>query len=158
MLSSEQVQQVRPRLLSIQIVSAALILSVSVFAVATSMIVDWENLNDRIKMLDLFASATGVLIFVLSIFAPGMFSSDITAASHSTSDQSSAVMAIANMILTENLIRFTLLEAAIFLNLMVFIIEPHIALLVVAGIGLLLMLVFFPRQSKMISHIENRIR
>ena len=41
MLTNEQLQQVRPRLLAIQIVSGILMLSVLAFAGAMSMIVDW---------------------------------------------------------------------------------------------------------------------
>ena len=158
MLSNEQIQQLRPKLLSIQVISGFLMLGVLAFAGLMVMIVDWDDLNDRVKMLTLIAAATGVLILVLSIFIPNAFSSDVRPSGDSESDQSTAATAIANMLVTENLIRFALLESAIFLNLVVFFLEPHLVSLAVAGFGLLLMLAFFPRQSRMISVIEERIR
>lgn len=153
MLSPEQVRSLRAKLISIQIISGALIAGVLVFVAITCLITDWEELSDQLKMLTLIGAMTGVVMFALSIVAPGMFAGG---PAHSEKDETKALQVIVNSLMTENLIRFVLIEAAIFLNLMVFFIEPHRATLIVVAIGILLMLVCFPRQSKLISKIESR--
>jgi len=159
MLDSEQVQQIQPKLVLIQVVAGALIMGAVAFAAAMSVIVDWENLNDQANMLTMFAGASGLFIFMMSIFVPLMFAgkSNVSNASSSPVEEPGIAAAIP-MLMTETLIRYALIEGGVFLNLMVLIIEPHLASLVVAGIGLLLMLVLFPRRSKMMSTIEDRAR
>lgn len=157
MLDQEQIKRIQPKLLFIQVIAGALILGALSFAAAMIVIVDWENLNDAVKMLTLFAGATGLFIFVMSIFVPMIFTSHPQATQATDgARENSAIDAAVTTLVTESLIRYALLEGGIFLNLMVLIIEPHLASLVVAGIGLLFMLALFPRQSKLISTIENR--
>ena len=157
MLTPEQIADIRPKLVLIQTIAAALIIGVVVFAAVIFAIVDWGNLNDRLKMLSLIGAVTGIFMFGLSIVAPKIFASGRDAAPPADSDQSNAIKPILESLMAENLIRFALIEAAIFLNLMVFMIESHRAALVVVGIGILLMLICFPRQSKMITTIEDRM-
>ena len=154
MLTPEQIKNIRPKLVAIQFIAAALIVGVVVFAGVMSAIVDWDNINDRFKMLSLIATASGIFMFTLSIVAPKVFASGNEVVD---SDPSTAILAIINTLMVENLIRFALIEAAVFLNLMVFMIEPHRGSLIVVGVGILLMLICFPRQSKMIAVIEDRL-
>jgi hypothetical protein len=157
MLTPEQITDIRPKLVVIQIIATALIIGVIVFAAVIFAIVDWGNLNARLKMLSLIGTVTGIFMFGLSIVAPKVFASGNDVAPPADSDQSDAIKSILDSLMAENVIRFALIEAAIFLNLMVFMIEPHRAALVVVGIGILLMLICFPRQSRMITTIENRL-
>jgi uncharacterized membrane protein len=158
MLTPEQTENIRPKLAVIQMIAAALIVGVIVFAGVIFAIVDWENLNERIKMLSLFGAATGILMFGFSIVAPRVFASSHHVALPAKPDQSEAIKPVLDSLMAEHIIRFALIEAAIILNLMVFMIEPHRAALVVVGIGILLMLIFFPRQSNMITTLEDRLR
>lgn len=160
MLDQAQITRIKPKLMLIQVVALALILGAMAFAAVSSVIVDWENRNDQIKMLTLFAMTSGLFIFAMSIFIPKFFATNHTAGQHSTRESVSdkSVDAIVPMLMTETVIRYALIEGGVFLNLMVLIIEPHLATAVVAGIGLVLMLAMFPRQSKLISILEFRLR
>ena len=159
MLNQEQIDRIQPKLVLVQAVAAALILGALGFAAMISVIVDWENLNDQTKMLTMIAGATGVFIFVMSIFVPKIFANKPTAAAAVNSPiEDKDIDAALPMMMTETLIRYALIEGGIFLNAMVMIIEPHLASLIVAGTGLLLMLVLFPLQSKMIATTERRAR
>ena len=159
MLSDDQKAILRPRMLSTQIVAGALLLGVLVLSGIIFLMVDSERLGNPLRMLTLIASVTAAAMFGLSVVAPGMFASGTPAANDNDgSGNEAAIKTAANAIFVETLIRFFLIEAAIFLNLMVFFIEPHYASLVVSGIGVLLMLVFFPRQSKMAAAVEDQIQ
>jgi hypothetical protein len=157
MLNQDQIKRIQPKLLLIQVIAAALILGALAFATAMSVMVDWENLNDQVKMLTLFAGVSGLFISVMSIFVPKIFASHpgVTKATGDALEDRDIDAAVATLT-TESLIRYAMLEGAVFLNLMVLIIEPHLASLVVAGIGLLLMIVLFPRQSRLVAAIEDR--
>jgi hypothetical protein len=146
-------------MLSTQIVAGALLVGVLILTGIIFLIVDSERLGNPLKMLTLIASVTAAAMFGLSVVAPGMFASGTPASvENDESDRQAAIKTAANAIFVETLIRFFLIEAAIFLNLMVFFIEPHYASLVVVGIGVLLMLIFFPRQSKMAAAVEDQLR
>ena len=158
MLTDEQVQQIRPRLLTIQAIAAALIVEVLFLAGVLSAIVDWENVADRVKMLTLIGMIAGVFIYALSIVVPRVFASGTNLRPPTKVVDQYEIASTASTMMTEVLIRFALINGAIFLNLMVFCIEIHVASLVVAAIGLLLMVAFFPRQSNMISAIGDRLQ
>lgn len=159
MLNDDQMTILRPRMLSTQIVAGALLVGVLILTGIIFLIVDSERLGNPLKMLTLIASVTAAAMFGLSVVAPGMFASGTPASvENDESDRQAAIKTAANAIFVETLIRFFLIEAAIFLNLMVFFIEPHYASLVVVGIGVLLMLIFFPRQSKMAAAVEDQLR
>lgn len=157
MLTPEQTNNVRPKLVSIQIIAAAMIVGALVFTAVICTLVDWANLNKHLKMLSLIGTVSGILMLGLSFVAPRVFASGYEVSLPTDSDQSTAIKAILDTLVAENLIRFALIEAALFLNLMVFMIEPHRAGLVIVGIGVSLMLIYFPRQSKMISVIADRL-
>lgn len=157
MLTQEQIADIRPKLVSIQIIAAALMIGSVIFTGVICAIADWDNLNEPLKMLSLIGTVSGVFMFGLSLVAPKFFSSGNDNAHSVDSDQSVTIKTVLDSMMTENLIRFVLIEAAIFLNLMLFLIENHRAALVVAGVGLMLMLICFPRQSKMIHVMEERL-
>jgi len=159
MLTSEQLAVTRPRLVSTQIIAGALLVGVLLFATITFLMIDTDRLGNPLRMLTLFATVTSAAMFGLAVIAPGMFASGVQRPNPDSTDEEKqkAIATASNAIFVETLIRFCLIEAAIFLSLMVFFIEPHYATLVVVGIGVLLMLFFFPRQSKMVSKIEDQI-
>ncbi len=157
MLTPEQITAIQPKLVVIQLIAAALITGVLVFAGVICAVADWGGLNDRLKMLSLIGAVSGVFMFVLSVVAPKVFASGQAESGPAASDQPDVIKTHLNSLLTETLIRFALIEAAIFLNSMVFMIESHRVSLVVVGIGILVMLFCFPRRSNMIAVIEDRL-
>ena len=157
MLTPDQIDNIRPKLISIQIISAVLIVGALVFTAMICAIVDWDNLNERLKMLSMIGAVSGILMLGMSFVVPKVFSSGEGGLRSDNSDQSEVVKTTLHSLMVENLIRYALIEAALFLNLMVFLIEPHRAALLIVGIGVLTMLICFPRQSKMIAEIENRL-
>lgn len=158
MLTPEQINAIRPKLFTIQLVAATLFVSVVLFAVVISMITDWENLNDRFKMLSLIGTASGTLVLGLSMIVPRVFASGEPETHLPKSDDpQQSISSILTSLTVETLIRFALIEAAIFLNLVVMMIEPQRASLVIVGIGVLMMLIWFPRKSKMIAVIDDRL-
>lgn len=158
MLTPEQTTALRPKLFSIQLVAGALIAGAILFAAVIAAITDWNNFNDRFKLLSLIGTVSGILVLGLSLIVPKVFASGDSDTLKPASNAQSAINDMIGSLTVETLIRFALIESAIMLNLMVVMIEPHRASLVIVGIGVLMMLIWFPRQSKMIATIEDRLR
>ncbi len=157
MVSDEQLALMRPKLATARIIAAALIVGVLIFTGLLFVIVDWEKLGEPLKLLTLIGAVTGVALFAMSIFAPGLFAGGATIGTKDATDSEKEVKSLANSFVVETLIRYFLIEGAIFLNLMVFMLEPHKASLIVVAIGVLLMLVSYPRQSALIARVENHL-
>jgi hypothetical protein len=152
MLTPEQISSLRPKLQITQLVAGALIGGVLVFAAIVCVLNSGQD-KTPVKLLTLMAAVTAAALFALSVVAPSMFA----AAPLKSDDLKDSVLAMANSLMTETLIRFSLIEAAIFLNLTVFFIAPDKISLIVAAAGVLLMLLCFPLQSRMITVIEDRL-
>jgi len=150
MLSDEQTKRVGSKLFLVQIAAAAMMFSIVILVPVMCMIAQWETLTGTAKLLTMIASLAAICMYLMSAFVPKIFSTQPPAG---LSDDA-AVDSVLGMLSTETLIRFALIEGAAFMNLLVFMVEPHMASLIAAGIGFLMMLIFFPRKSKMISAIE----
>lgn len=158
MLTPDQIEKhVRPKLAIMQLISAAMLVGVLAFLGVICTIVDWTNLNQQFKMLSLIGTVTGILILCLSIAAPRVLTPTQGVVRSTDSEPVEMINGILNSLISANLIRFVLIEAALFLNLMVFMIEPHRSALIIVGVGILLMLICFPRKSNWMATLENRI-
>jgi len=157
MLSKEQTQQVAPKLLATQLVIVAMLIGlIALVAVICFALVDFDNLNPRIKMLTLIGFVAGMLLFGLSVVVPKIFATDVPVKGNDEAAESSAISAIVNAMFTENVARAAVIEGGVFLNAIVFMLEPHIASLVVIGIGVLLMLASFPLRNRQLATLEER--
>ena len=107
MLTPEQTRDIRPKMVVIQMIAAALIVGVIVFAAVIFAIVDWENLNEHLKMLSLIGTTTGILMFGFSIVAPKVVASSQNV---SSPDQSDPIKPVLDSLMAEHIIRFALIE------------------------------------------------
>lgn len=166
MLSNDQLQPLLLRIRMSQLIAALLIVGAIVFIGLISFIADWENMNERAKMLNLFAGATGIFVLMLSLFVPKMFFAvpHLRPQKKSNGDSPNApqppvdpalVNEFSQSLMSENILRYALIDGAIFLNLVVFTIEPHISSFIVAGIGIALMILLFPRKAKMVASLQR---
>jgi len=156
MLSDDQKQRVGQKLRLFQLVPLCTILFVVGFALFVSQISGKAIETGPPKMLTMFGLFAALAMFTMSCFVPQAFSG-IARVSNSQ-DVNAAVNAGFSMFAVETMIRYALILAATFANLLLFIVEPHVASLAVAGLGALLMIFFFPRKSKAISLIGARIK
>ena len=101
-----------------------------------------------------------MLTLIAAIGALGMFSmagvvSKIFGIQPPQQSDDQATIKLVNSLSTESLIRIALIEGAVFLNLLVFMLEPQIVSLVVAGIGFLMMLFYFPRNNSVLRKVTK---
>lgn len=158
MLTKDQKQQAAPKFLLTQIVAVALMLGVfGLIAVICFVLVDFDNLNPRIKMLTLIGFVAGMLLYGVSIVVPRIFATDLPAKTDDESGERKAITSIVNAMLTEKIAQVAVVEGGIFLNAIVFMLEPHVSSLVVIGIGIVLMFAYFPRRSRQMAVLEERL-
>ncbi|MFK7767864.1 MAG: hypothetical protein AB8B55_11635 [Mariniblastus sp.] len=164
MLSQELQQHVAPRIRVMQAIVAAIIMGAIMFCVCIGFIANWENYGEPMRLLTLIGGFAGVCIYILSFVLPFMFSkvptsNEVEAKGGDPGKQSETIInLILNMVTAEIVVRAALIDGAIFLNLVVFLLDPHIVSLVIAGIGILLLLFLLPRSSKIVSVVEDRLQ
>lgn len=162
MLSQEQHQRVVAKTRMAQLVGAAMVLGAIFCGGCICLLANWENYG-VLKLITLVGGLTGISIFVLSFIIPFVFpkipaSKDIKESSNVENRDDAVIDSIMQMIFTESITRGAIIEGAILLNMMVFMLEPHLIPLVVAGIGILLMLLLIPWPSRAVSKVEDRLR
>lgn len=169
MLSQELQQYIVPKVRVGQFIAGGLLMGVIMFSGCISLIANWENYGQPLKLLTLIGAVAGFSVFILSLLLPILFSkvptklevlkkaSNFDELDKDAQDKVTADL-ILNMLATEKIVRGALIEGAIFLNVVVFLLEPHLVSLVVVGAGFLLMLVMFPRVSRVLAKTEDRIR
>lgn len=167
MFSQEQQRVIANKSRTLQAISGAMILGAVMLAVSFSVIVNWEELGNPLKLITIMGGATGGLLILFAAAAPFLFSPSQSSGrvGFEASPQDEEAVAAQNQklhkaiggVFTEHLIRYALLEAAITLNLMALMLEPHYASLTVVAFGLALMLLLFPRAAKFESQITARI-
>ena len=128
-------------------------------------LVQWDRLDYELSMLVLMALFFGLMMLGLSFLAPAILGSSSVkelagryAESEDLTDNSSLVDKLFGVFQTNLVIRFALIEAVLLLNLLVFMLEKNPLNLVVVGLGLLMMLGFFPFSSRVTSWIGGHIR
>ena len=161
MLSPEQKQHVQPRLMTLQIVAAAMTMGV-VFLFIVSLVMNGDKaISSEMTMLPMMGALTALFLFVLAMILPSIFASAVPAADVDSATGQSADLrnagAAAGLLFNSRLIRAALLEAGCFLNLVLFMIEGSAISLGAAGFGFLLMLITFPLQWRMLSWLDERV-
>ncbi len=165
MLTREQSERIKPRLLAIQIVSLGILMGAILFAGVVATIIDWNDLNRNVKLMSLIGAATGCSMYGLAFIALKIFSSSSTQSlafelkkSNQELDEEQAIDGCLNQLLTNKIIFSAIVEGAIFLNLMTFMLEQSVVALTVAGAGILLLVISFPFKSRLIGQLTNQLR
>lgn len=150
-LTQEQLQQLSKSGLMIKIICGALLASVCTFVLILFMIVDFDELNTDLDMLVLLAASSGAVMFSLSFVAFKVLSAQ-------TAAKDESLMAHFQVLQTAWIVRFAIIEGAIFMNLIVTMAENSLITMFVAVFGVLLMLIGFPRSEKVENLMEYRLR
>ena len=165
MLSKKQVERITPKLLLIQIISAGILVGAIVFAVLIAVVVDWKTVSSNIGLITLIGAATGVSIYCLALVVPRI----LAAASvdggatelineQQELDEEKAIDSILESLQSNQIIFSAMLEGAIFLNLMAFLVDKSLVSMAVAGLGLAIMLLAFPFKSRLVERLTGRLQ
>jgi hypothetical protein len=150
-LSNEQLQQFSDNLRTLKIICGALMGGVVMFALVLCTIIDIPNLNMDLPLLVVMAAAFGMVMYMMSFV---MFK----VLSGSTEAKSNDVQSHFGILQTAWIVRYALIEGACFLNLIVTMMHNSLISLFVAMLGLLVMLIAFPRTVVVEELLEDRMR
>lgn len=161
MLTEQQRSEVRPRLFALQIIAISMIFGAIVFAGMVASMADWSLIYEPIKMLNTIGIGTAVVMFIIAFLAPSMIPPVPVNVGKAPVDpdpaqDAKAIKGIIASLSTETVIRFAILEGAIFLNVMVFMLEPRVATIVVIGIAVFLMLASMPFPFRSMTKLNHR--
>ena len=166
MLASEQITRITPKLRVIQLTSAAILVGAVVFACMVMAIVDWDAITGNIKMMTLIGAVTGLCCFGLAFIAPRLANSStthvaaqlLTKNARAEIDDAKIIDAQLENFSSASVMFAAIVEAAVFLNLITFLLEQSTAALVIVGIGFVLLIFNFPLRSRMIGKLETGIQ
>ena len=113
-----------------------------------------EALNSDPKMLVLLGAFTACISYGLSFVVAAIFKQPVAADNDPTEEQ---VSKAAQQILNSHIIRSTLIEAGIFLNLMVLLLERNFISIAVIGLGFLLLCVLFTTHGGLVGKVSRRL-
>ena len=150
-LTKEQLEQLSKPGLTIKIICGALLAGVCMFGLILLLIVDFNSLNIELDMLVLLAASSGAVMFSTSFVAFKVLSTQ-------TAAKNESMMAHFQILQTAWIVRFAIIEGAIFVNLIVTIAENSLITMFVALVGVLLMVIGFPRSVKVEELLADRLR
>lgn len=162
MLSDQQLTHVKRRLIAMQFVALAMFVGSLVFAFLVMSIADWSVIYEPLKLFNYMGGATALLLYCISFGATILLPRlpDKTPSSNekdaSLAEETKAINGILALLTTETVVRYALFQGGIFLNVMVFMLEPRWATLAVAAIGMVLMLVCFPLKFWALPKLSER--
>lgn len=141
-----------------QILAAAMTLGAVFFAGTMALIVvDWSQLGGPVKLMSTLATASTIIFLGLAAVIPSMFPTlpEKIKASDDPATQNRAIAEIGKLLTSQTVVRYALLEACVFANVLPLMFEPRWISIVGAGIGILVMLAFFPTRSRLLAKIER---
>ena len=153
MLSEEQKTRLRPRIVALQSIAGIMLVASTLVAGVIATIAIWDELGDPLSMLPLIGTIFGILMIGSGIVFPLVFAGESVTGNSEEEKINSAVQAIT----VEFLVRFALIQAALFTNLMVLMLDLHVVTLGIIGLATVVFLFLFPFQSKFIGSVEKRL-
>ena len=106
-------------------------------------------------MLVMLGAFTACISYGLSFVVAAIFKQPVPADDQPTEQQ---VSNAAQQILNSHVIRSTIIQAGIFLNLMVLLLERNFISIAVIGLGFLLLCVLFTTHGGLVKKVSQRLR
>jgi hypothetical protein len=136
---------------TLQIISAALIMGVVMFAIVTLVISDWEKASASLTPLGILALAIPLVSGGMSLVLPGVIfkqAASSYAQKNPKPEMASLLRASGEAATTQTIIGMALREGGAILGVIVWMIESNVLGLIGAFIGLGLMILTFPTLGK----------
>jgi len=121
------------------------------FALILCVILDINGLNTELDMLVMLAASSAAVMYSISLIAFKVLSTQTAARNETT-------IAHFRVLQSAWIVRFAVLEGAIFMNLIVTMAENSLITLFVALFGVLLMLIGFPRSITVDGLLADRLK
>jgi hypothetical protein len=159
---SDLAEKLRPNVLTLRIIVAAMATGVLVFAAVATIIRAGGNMQPRaVGLITIMAFAWTPVALILGRLVPALMGKQARAnivSGTGLAASNSEVDLLANQYQTNTIIAIALLEGAAFFNLVAYLLEGHPAALGL-GIGLaIVILTQFPSAQRMANWIEQQVR
>lgn len=153
MLSELELDSLRLPIRNLRIICGTLIFGVVVFALVAVVSTGFDQLGTRISLLVALASLSAVTMYTVSFFGFQILAQHTTEGTKKDSGAENHL----RLLQTAWIIRFGLIAGACFLNLIITMLESSLITLFVALLGVLVMLISFPRRNRLLDLIESRM-
>jgi len=150
-LTNEQLSEISKPGRNLKIICGALLGGVCMFAVILFVLIDFASLHTTPIMLVALAAVSAAVMYLMSFIAFKVLSTQTKARNESTRSHFQVLQ-------TAWIVRFAIIEGACFLNMIVTLLENSLITLFMAVLGILLMLIAFPRTVKVEELMEERLR
>ena len=149
---SEMVTRIQPSVKTMQVITMALVMVPILFAAVILAAINTDSLHSEPKMLIFLAAATGVVSYLLSFFFGPAFRKTVNA---SDPVEYSDVKTLLAGLQTSHVIQCAMIEAGIYLNLVVLLLDHGWVNLYMAGLGMVLLMLLFPSKGRTVRKIEK---
>lgn len=145
-----------------QIICGAMIWGALFTAASLLFVFDWNKFNNGLGVIPMLGLILGITAFVSSFIIPGIVNkSALKVLSNKLDDQGhkfDSETGLNKIFATKqsaSIIRYALLEGAVFANILFFFIDGSVYLLVTAAVGALIMIFMFPRKDPTLAWVEQ---
>ena len=162
-MKPEQTETLEPLVRVLQIICMALMAGVLFFLVIM-LIVAKEKINWELSTLPLIGIVFAIPAYVCSFIVPKIVAGTALKVAASKlddeghkADSETGLKRIFEVLQTTSIIRYAMLEGAMFFNVMMYFLSGSIVSLIIVGLGLAIMAAHFPRQEPTVAWIEERV-
>ena len=162
-MKPQESETLEPRIRILQIICLAMIMGVIVFLLLM-LVLKIGEINSGLSLLTLLGIGFAIPAFLASIIVPKIVAgSGIKNAANKLdeagqkAESEDGLKSVFEVFQAANIIRFALLEGAMFFNAMLFFLRGSVASLIVVGVGLAIMIMFFPRRDAATAWVEERV-
>ncbi len=158
-LSPEQQDELRPFFKILRIICGALIGGLLVASILISTVIDWQNVTTALDILPIFGLGFMVLCSALAFIVPSFIGPSALEPGNVFANKidNQQIRSLFAQYQTRTIIKFSLLDGAAFLNLMLFMIEHSLFNLAAVAFTVVIMLVSIPSDNAVIQWIETRM-
>jgi uncharacterized membrane protein len=150
-LSDEQLIPLSKPMRNLKIICGALLAGICMMGLFLGTQLDFANLSSSLSMLVALAAASAAVMFSTSFVAFKVLSAQ-------TDARSDTPEAHFQVLQSAWIVRFAIIEGACFMNLIVTLLENSLITLFVALVGVLIMVIGFPRSIKVEELLEDRLK
>lgn len=167
-LNNEQAKKLQPLLKVLWIICFALIAGLLTFTGIACAITKWEQANSNLDLLAIMGLG-GMLMAMVAAFvvpslvrAPGAEDSlkrmeDAPLFKQFKSTEDRQIASFFERYQTRTIVKYSILEAAGFFNVMLFFVEANLLNLVAVAVLITIMVISIPRENSVLSWIESRL-
>jgi len=162
-MKPENEKIIEPHVRVLQIICLAMMAGVMFFLMIV-LFISKAKINSGMPLITMVGVVFAIPAYVCSFIVPRIVASTgLKVAATKLDDEGhkadseTGLKSIFGLLQTTSIIRYALLEGAMFFNLIAFLLEGSVVSLIIVGLGLAIMAAHFPRQEASIAWVEERV-